>query len=48
MDANSMQTQGTASDVQNSHVLDGRILADLNRASRQHFDLIDSSLGAVS
>ena len=37
-----------SSDVQDSHVLDRRILDDLNRASRQGFHLFDCLLDAVS
>jgi hypothetical protein len=48
MNADSMQSHWSTSDVQDSNVLDGRILDDLNRASRQGFDLFDCSFDAAS
>jgi hypothetical protein len=48
MNADSMQSHWPTSDVQDSHVLDGRILDDLNRASRQGFDFFNRSLDAAS
>ena len=38
IDADSMQTHGAASNVQTRHVLDGRILDDLNGTACQGFD----------
>jgi hypothetical protein len=43
MDADSMQTCGATSDVQDRHVLDGRILTDLNLACRQGIDFFNGS-----
>jgi hypothetical protein len=48
MDSDSMQTHRSTSDIQDSHVLDGPILDDLNGASRQGFHLVDRLLDAVS
>jgi hypothetical protein len=44
VDADSMQAHGAASNIQHSHVLDGRILDDLNGTARQGFDFFHSSL----
>ena len=43
MDADSMQACRATSDVHDRHVLDGRILTDLNLASRQGFDFFNGS-----
>ncbi len=43
MDPDSMRTCGATSEVQDRHVLDGRILTDLNRAPRQGFDFVNGT-----